>query len=817
MIEDSLGALPQNKTDATRLSPNTSFITTSLANSESLPGPSKQIIPPQDNLQAWLSNIQNQLLFLSEFEHSDAFTLLISILNSQEEDKKKCIEFLQALDNLSSKTNNISFATQFFIEEVLKNTRFLIALHRDCSTKLINHTENLDQANFAEDLKNLQNRLHALKKEKSQLERLQHPDAHITRLSELTRDFEKLKIEKCRDFTNEISQSEALLETKKRELEKIKENLEVNEELLTPDDKIEVELKFNQRKLSNLQGDLYFLQDLEKQIDSLEINQTFLELSNLENNRLSLISEWEKYDPIAILLKEIEAANIDSEKFRTETRITTELSVNKKNIEAITETLENIFKFLSNYSHDNNIGTFLIKVKSILDIMADKRKLEAKTIKIAKKLIKRTKSEDTTKALKDTATALKAQYEMDKDLSKNIHEDFSLNQERVYDFLQKNNLELKKKINKLIFLTEKVNTQLENKKYILQLITNKVSLINEINELEEKINIIKIEKYVFKLLQDHNILEKLVILERLQNKIDNKIHQIDELDKQIDEIKKNIAELQKDKHIAEIENNKEALQKDKRLSTVQLNKKITRLENKKTQHYSNLNKLEKDHETQIELEKLLRDPIESTLNNIKNTLTLDFPDKLLQNEEALRVNLAETTQLTKQIAELKNKAKQNQIENRLFQVIKKSQNFPTSPDNNLFEKLKNQLYLLKDQIENPAWNKSGWGFFYKKVPDGIQKLRTIFNGTIFISFESEADQGKKNLMMLNLFSRINFLIDKKHSTRNCFLRNKEVNDLYQSFYISLNQINIDFFDLKDSTAETNEKATQSTCFSFSQS
>lgn len=800
MKPDQSVTLPQTKADATPHSQNTLISKAPLSNIQPLPGPSKLITTHQESLQPWLSNLQNRFVFLSKFEHSDTFTHLASILNSQEEDKKKCIEFLVALDNISTETNNLSQATQYFIEEVLKNTRFLIQQHRDCSTQLVSYTQNLQQTNFAEDLKKLQNRLQVLKNEKTQLEKLQHPDAHITRLYELTTDFDKLKVERCRDFTDEIIACEAELETNKQALKETEDSIEANgKDLLNYDDQVEVELSSDQRKISNLQSELHFLEKFEKQIDSSEINNVFLKWLDLENTRLKLISEWEELDPVEVLLKEIKEPNTELVKLRTEKAITTNLFENNKSINVITETLEEILHFLSTHCKET-IGAFVIKVKSILAIISEKRNIEAKIIKLVK-LIKNTKSDDTFGSLSE-------QYYINKHLSDSIRENYSLNLDKIGEFLQKNKPELKEDIKQLIDLKKETLTQLLNKKSILELMAEKINLINKINELKEKIQVIKTEEHAFKLLQDYDLLEKLDLVEKLQSKRENTIQKIDQLLKEI----------------AECENNIKELQKDNDSSTVQTNKvKILRLEKKKTQFSNDLNYLTDQEKYEIEAEKRLRGPIEKILNNIKNTQTLNCPIKLLQNERSLRFNLLETTRLIKDIEKLKDnalknkqhseiKAKQEHIENQLFQVIQDLSGIqpPTSTDNRFFENLKTQLYNLKDQIENSNWNKLGWGFFYKKVPDGIQKLRAIFNEDTFIHLESEHGDGLKKLILLSVFSKINAVIDKKNTTSN-FYRCRAVNDLYQTQKRVLNLIDNDFFTLRNSVTKINENATQPTC------
>jgi hypothetical protein len=723
-------------------------------------------------------------------------TTLISNLNKKEVNEKKFLEFLLAIDNFSSKTRNILLPTQFFINKILnKNTCFLINLNRDCFSQLNFRTENLDQINFAEDLKYLQSRLQELRNEKNQLEKLQYSDSYISHLlSELTRDYEKLRIEKCRDFKHEISQLEMLLATNKLELKKITEIVEVNEkELLTSIDQVEVELKFNQKKLFYLQDDLIFLQQLEKQIDSLEINKTFLKLFNLEYTRVRLISEWEEFDPITILIKEIKEPNTDLKQLRTEKKITTDLSENIKNITIIIENLKDILQFFSIHSKNTN-KIFLKKVKLILDIISDKRKLEIKTIKIAK-LLKNSEPND-------TIQALLAQFKMNKDLYNDIHANYSYNQKILIEFLQKNNSELKDNIKELIHVKQIEISTLLNMQSILELMTKKTSLINQINELEEKIHVTKNEQHTLKLLEDHKLLEELVYLERLQKKTESTIQKIDDLHKEITENDNILKSLKKD---------------DSDPPNFQLNKeKIRRLENKKSLFYSDLYKLEENHKAEIELEKKLKDPIERTINNIKNTQISNFSNKLTQNERSLRFNLRETRQLTQKIEKLSLLARQSQFKNQLLQEViqKSSQNRLTSQDNTFLDELKTQLSSIKVLIENQVWNKSGWSFFYKKVPDGIQKLREIFNKKNFnrLSPEPDDDENQVILIWLSLFSEIKLLVDKKNLTNN-FFRCQAVNDLYQSLQISLNAINAKFFTLQNSTTKIKDNM-QLPCFSF---
>ena len=61
------------------------------------------------------------------------------------------------------------------------------------------------------------------------------------------------------------------------------------------------------------------------------------------------------------------------------------------------------------------------------------------------------------------------------------------------------------------------------------------------------------------------------------------------------------------------------------------------------------------------------------------------------------------------------------------QIVNLSEENNIQPEQIFYDSMKAQLIDLEKQVKNIAWNKSGWGFFFKKVPDGIQKIRAIFN------------------------------------------------------------------------------------------
>lgn len=820
-MKDPLGTLSQNATVAI-LPQNHSITSPLLTDSEPVPGPSQQTISSQEDLQDWLIKTRNQLLFLSEQEHSNSFTLLVSTLNKElllEASEKNCIEFLLALDDFSSKDPHILLATQFFIEKNLKKTRFLIDHYRDYSSQLGFYTENLNPAHLSEDLKNLQDELQQLKKEKNQLEKSQQIDSHIIHLTELTRDFEKLRVEQHRDFEAETVHHEATLETYKQELETIESTIESNEkEWVIPFEQVEVDIQLNRKKLFNLQGDLYFLQQLEKQIENQENNQEdtltldtkLLRLSYLEEVRLGLITELENFDSISILKKIIEEPNSNLEQLRTENKIRTEFKTNSKDLNAIIEDLKDILNFFSIDSF-TIINIFLTKIKFILSLFSDIRDLEEKTIEISKQIRKNQAKfiddVEENKTIKDLTT----QFGINKDRFNSLHVQYTQIQKELFIFLETNCFELKKIIKEIIDIKTTETIQLQNKQLILELLIKRNGLINQIDELEEKIHAIKNDQKIFKLLKDHKMLENLILLERLQKKADETTQKIERLYTQITELENNITELKKDMDPSKFQLN---------------NKKIKNLENKKIEFYANLNKLQEEQQCEIQLEISYRKPVESTINHIRNNQTSKCPILLSQKERSLRFNLLETKRLNQKIEKLKNNAAKNKqdikikqnldrIEKLLFKSCLESTQRSISEERIFFQALKAQLISLKDQVDNQNWNKSGWGFFYKKIPDGIKKIRTIYNKYTLDHTGTEIEDGQEKLMLLSLFSEIYFLLNKKTST-NSFFRSRAVQDLYQSLQTSTNHINCRFFALQNPVAEKNDNS-QPTCSTFSHS
>lgn len=773
--------MKSNITVATSSTPSITSSSNFLPDSEPIPGPSQQTEnTQQEALQAWLLKIHNQLRFLSQIEHSIFFANLISSLDKElqpEASKKNSIEFLLALGDFVKKEKKPSLSIQFFIQKILKNFRFLIGNYCDTYAKLISLEETINQSSLTEDPKQLQIALLDLTKEKKQLQKSLDPDVELTRLIELTNDLEKFRLEYDRDFMHEIAMHEANLKSFTRELDQINEKIEnIEKELTFPIDQLETYLKINQRKLSHLQVDLYSL----KQISTDDIIKKLLSHLKLENTRLTLLSELEGCDPIKILKTQIEHPKIKQEDLRAENKIKKDLTQNAQNLNVITEFFKDIVQLVP-IKNNNIIKNFLEKISSILNLNLDKNALEAKRAK--------------------------------------TNEESTIPQAEIIVFLQQHNSELIEHLEELAKEKQKEIEELKIKKQNLEILLKKHKLINQISKLEEKIHATKNDQHIFSILEDNNLINLLIHLERLQKIADSTIHEIVELQKQIKEVEKQITDLERDddkKNVAKL-NSESNIKKNK------FRKKIEILEKKKSKYIHDLNEQFKQYNVVIQVQKDYREQIQKEINIIREIKTKEWQSKLAQNQRALRFNSIDTKLLTTKIEKQKINATRkkewkniksilNRTEELLLQSIVETSKNNNTQENIFFYSLKIQLISLKEQIENTIWNKSGWGFFFKKVPDGIQKIREIFNTKPFNTSESETNVELNNLIMLSLFSEIYFLISQKNSSTQ-YLRSPAVKNFYQSLQESLTQINVQFSALKEPVVEMNN-TTQPTCSTF---
>lgn len=742
---------------------------------EPVPGTSQQTeTPQQEDLHAWLTKTHSRLRFLSQIEHSAPLANLISSFDKKlqsEACEKTSIEFLLALDDFIAKEKDPSLSIQFFIEEILKNCRLLIDEYRDTYAKLISLEETVTQPSLTEDAKQLQIKLLDLNKEKKQLEKLLLPDVELTRLIELTTDLKKFRLELDRDFKLEIAMHEAELKVHTQELDEINEQAaKIEEELTFPIDQLEANLRINQRKLYYSEGDLYTL----KQIRIDDIIKKLLSQLELENTRLSLISELKECDPIKILKIQIEHPNTKQEDLRTESKIKKDLAQNAQTLDDITDFFKNIIQLVP-INNNNIIKNFLKKIQSILNLNVDKNALETKQTKINEELI---------------------------------------------DFLQLNESELIELLKKLTDDKQEEVEKLQIEKQNLKILGKKNKLKSQISEVEEKIQATKDDQYIFSILEDNNLINSLINLERLQKITDNTIREIDELQNQIAEIEKKITELEREddkKDVAklEFECNKKKINS---------RENITILKEKKIKLNFALKEQLENRKTEQKTKKVYGDPIEKVINRICDSKTQEWQNQSTQTQDELRKKEAAINTIMNEIEKQKSNSthkEQEQLLNKklnwqgdllLQWIVKLSKEDNTQQKHNLFDSLKTQLIDLKKEVENPDWNKLGWGFFFKKVPDGIQKIRKIFDEIPFDTSESETNIEQNNFMMLSLFSEIYLLIKQKNSSTPC-LRSSTVKKFYQSLQKSLTQINNQFLALQEPDVEMHDAA-QPTCSTF---
>jgi len=746
------------KSTATSSTQSTTSSSNFLHDTKPVPESSQQTeITHPEALQAWLIKTHELLSFLSEIERSVSLANLISSFDKQlqtEASKENSIKLLLALDDFVKREKNDSLSIQFFIEKILKNCRFIIDNYHDTYAKLLSLEKTVNQSSLTEDPKQLQIKLFDLNKEKKQLQKSLLPDFELTRLLELTNDLEKFRREHDRDFVHEIAMHAAELETYAKKLDEINEKAaKIEEELTFPIDQLEANLNIKKRKLLHLEVDWYTLKQIG--IDSIieDIIEKLLEQLKLENTRLSLISELEECDPIKILKTQIEHPNTRQEELRTESKIKKDLAQNAQNLNAITEFFKDLIQLVPT-KNNNIIKDFLEKIQLTLNLNIDKNALEAKQSK--------TNDENTTL------------------------------QEELVVFLQQNSSELIEHLKKLAEDKQEEKTKLQIEIQNLEILDEKIRLNSQISELEEKIQTTKNDQNIFSIIEDNNLLEPLIYLERLQKITNNTIHNIDELQKQITELKKEIDK--EDVAKSDFDSNKEKIKS---------RKKIKILEEKVNEYNLNIKK----QKIEQELEKQYRNEIEKEINKIRNIKTTAWLSKLPHNERNLRFNSVDIELLTKNIEKQKINATQKKEWKRTKNILNQTEALllnkaiETSENNNteeliFFNFLKAQLIDLKEWVENPIWNKSGWSFFSKKTPDGIQKIREIFNAKPFNTSISEVNIEQNNFTMLSLFLEIYPLIQQKNSSTK-YLRSSTVKNFYQLLLESLTQVNNQFLTLNE--------------------
>lgn len=344
-------------------------------------------------------------------------------------------------------------------------------------------------------------------------------------------------------------------------------------------------------------------------------------------------------------------------------------------------------------------------------------------------------------------------------------------QAELITFLQQNESELIEYLKELAEDKQKEITKLQIEKQNLEVLGKKNILNSQISELEEKIQSTKNDQHIYSIIEENNLLKPLIHLERLQKITDNTERDIKELQKQI---------------------------------------------NKKNKYHLDLIEQLKKQKSEQRVAEDYRNQIEKEINIIRDIKTTEWQSKLAQNQRAFRFNSIDTRHLTAEIEKQKINATRkkewknikrilNQTEELLLQSIVETSKKNNTQENIFFDLLKIQLISLKEQVENTVWNKSGWGFFFKKVPDGIQKIRAIFNAKTFDTSESETNLELNKLIMLSIFSEIYLLIKQKNSS-NQFFRSPAVKNFYQSLQESLTQVNNQFLALKEPDVEMHNTA-----------
>ena len=344
-------------------------------------------------------------------------------------------------------------------------------------------------------------------------------------------------------------------------------------------------------------------------------------------------------------------------------------------------------------------------------------------------------------------------------------------QAELITFLQQNESELIEYLKELAEDKQKEITKLQIEKQNLEVLGKKNILNSQISELEEKIQSTKNDQHIYSIIEENNLLKPLIHLERLQKITDNTERDIKELQKQI---------------------------------------------NKKNKYHLDLIEQLKKQKSEQRVAEDYRNQIEKEINIIRDIKTTEWQSKLAQNQRAFRFNSIDTRHLTAEIEKQKINATRkkewknikrilNRTEELLLQSIVETSKNNNTQENIFFDLLKIQLINLKEQVENTVWNKSGWGFFFKKVPDGIQKIRAIFNAKTFDTSESETNLELNKLIMLSIFSEIYLLIKQKNSS-NQFFRSPAVKNFYQSVQETLTQVNNQFLALKEPDVEMHNTA-----------
>lgn len=627
--------------------------------------------------------------------------------------------------------------TQFYIEKILEDFRPSINDYRNKCFEITNFKESVDLFKKTEDILDLQLAMQKLQKEKGELineQEVLYPEDIILGLIELMNDPDKFTILHASDFTHEIDSIETELESAKREWEG--NTLEkIEEELPFPIEQLAANIRIKQRQILN--WDIH-LDDLHKLPDMVTIESKIIYQQKLEQQKADLLLEVKKFNPITFLKQQVEKSNTNQEN-RSDKQIKTDLKKNAKLLSGIILDLQAFIDLIKKIllTNDNPISFLVKKIEFSLNLALDIKTQELNQKEQNKQLeMLEEKQSQLTIDLRDNYTIqnLKEQIALDQEKLNLTHKKYSTNQKELTAFFQENKLTLIALLAHL--LDERIKNinenqvALQHEKEKFDRLEKENKLLMRISELEKKINSIKRNQRFYNLLVENEILPILNHLKTLKKISDKSTQKVDELEKTLADLEKKRAEIAS-------KPNQELLKS--------LLKKIKTCS-------SDLKKAREECETQEKLEKIYKKEIKKIIKN--NCIQL-VQDSIKKSEESLLDTVAKSS------------------EGNLIIFSQQEKNF--------FKDFISRLKILKDQVDSTEWNKSGLGFFCKKVPDGIQKVRFLLDKMPLDSKDSQYHE--RNLIMLSLFSDIYHLIKQKNSSNKC-LRSRAV----KYFYLSMNEL-----------------------------
>lgn len=689
-------------------------------------------------LQSWLKNIRDRLFFLSKNEHSTSSSLVnfVELLKEKafllETSENDTVEFLLTLDDLFSKEQaSLSLHTQFFLKNLLKKYRPLIEKYRKISTESISFPETIDRSKMTDPMQQLHLKMQALKKKKSEFQESE------SKLSKTISDLKEFTKEEDVNFDKLINESNR----------GFTKEIEGYEEKLLSDT-----LKFEEisKKINGeVNGDL----ELTKQQLEAKINNI--------NTKIS------KFTPVFYGLKFLirKAKNISWG-------------------EAISHA--QVFNFIIEV---NQKQMDLEKVRQALFVEVKEYDLE----KLYKNEIEKSEEKSEEKSAEKIRRDLKH--------NKNRLERNSAHLEKIVEHLNaiKNRLEITPEGEKIISeILEIINSSislsinkraLEEKQYDITDLSEKNKNQNSKEQIEinhSKLNLLS-EKYAKnqeKLISSLNDSLLRECLEKFVHEIESNICEL--------ENKKRNFELRLEKLEISVNSNKynEKIHETKAAKTI-----FELIQNsgivKSLSYFINANKKAATATTpnQIKVLKALIVKYREEIINRINNVIVSFSSELHQIKE---VELKRNDEQEKDLAKEIHLQAVTEGKDQFCQaIVNELTNTYEQQEKNCFSELINTVTQLKERIDNTEWNKSGWGFFKKKVPDGIQKIRSLLNESSFLNQRSldhlDSKNDESNLVKVSLLSKIYHLIKQKNSSEK-FLRSHKVKEFYLEIDESLLQL-----------------------------